>query len=60
VIPETFDSPSKLAEKMPLLSLVTLTFAFYLDIQTGDQTRLPVNLAHIRSAVSEIFDLQTK
>jgi len=29
---------------MPSLSLVTLTFAFYRDIQTGDQTRFPVNL----------------
>jgi len=43
-IPEIFDRPSKLAEKMPFLSLATLTFAFYLDIQTGDQTRFPVNL----------------
>jgi len=50
------------AEKMPFLSLVTLTFD--LDLQTrpseGPNTFSGVNLAQIRSPVLEIFHTQTK
>jgi len=48
--------------KMPFLSLVTLTFD--LDLQTfyerGTKHVFRVNLAQIRSAVSETFHTQTK
>jgi len=52
------------AEKMPFLSLVTLTFDLWPwhsnFSERGTKHVLPVNLAQIRSAVSEIFHTQTK
>jgi len=46
----------QVAEKMPFLYLVTLTF----DLERGTEHVFCVNLAQIRSAVPEIFHTQPK